>query len=146
MKNLISMRDFVLNIYKTKSPESGFYPIIRYAEFLSLKLEIWMFVPCKLVDGVWVVLKKTIIEKYQFGENEIGSYEIPSLEYEQAKERCLFEGFEFVKELKNEINSDIKYYRFLWNGNYFNLTFGKIIEDLVKYNLQLTQTALKQID
>jgi len=132
MKNLISMTDFLPN-----NP---------YSKFLKQPLELWMFIPCELVDGVWVVLKKTIIEKYQFGENEIGSYEIHSLEYEQAKERCLFEGFEFVKELKNEINSDIKYYRFLWNGNYFNLTFGKTIEDLVKYNLQLTQTALKQLE
>jgi len=130
MKNLIGMTDFVLDQEKIVD-NSGDYRIFKkafnlcekYAKFLKQPLELWMFVPC---DEDGNVLKKTIIEKYQFGENEIGSYEIPSLEYEQAKERCLFvwqKGFDY--KVICEMFKDL--------------------EDIILFEFELTETAQKQI-
>jgi len=94
-------------------------------DFGKQPLEPWQFVPCKLVDGVWAVLE----EKKPFQDN----YH----EFVEAKERCLFEGFKSYKKefvfLPGIIEID---------GEFCD---GKTIEDLVKYNLQLTQTAQKQI-
>jgi len=96
-------------------------------KFLNQPLELWMFIPCDLIIGKIVIL----IE----GDEH----------YQQAKERCLFEGFELsvCKEAILDNNNTIRMHK----GNTFSLN-GKqvsIIKDLVKYNLTLTQTAQKQI-
>jgi len=93
-------------------------------------LEIWQFVPCKLVDGVWAVLEEP--NKYT------SNLEIND-EYQQAKDRCLFEGFEYDKYgfsvLKNKKGCG-------FDEEYMT---EHTIEDLVKYNLELTKTAQKQL-
>lgn len=141
MKKLISMTDF---IFKTSDNPSklGFkgdlYIIRQYAKFLKQLLELCMFVPCKLVDGVWVVLEEP--KEKDFWESmprrngkrawntHRDLFEIALREYQQAKEKCLFEGYDgSIEQLKDLIN--------------LNLT----IENMVKYNLELTPTAQKQI-
>lgn len=131
MKNLIGMVDFVLNQGETSTfdadqgdwyfkEQSKLDKIRSYANFLKQPLELWMFVPCKLVDGVWVVLE----EKKPFQDNYF--------EFQQAKERCLFEGF------------GVRNGNWLSNGNIDideEFCQGLSIESLVKYNLELTQKA-----
>jgi len=150
MKNLISMVAFILQ-------DNGIHQVVSYAKFLFQKLELWMFVPCKLVDGVWVVLEEPkeipCAECLDHHSLTCDFCKEELKEYQQAKERCLFEGFEYKKELKNSggnythflENKDIQIY-IQWGG--FHL-FGKYdlktIEDLVKYNIELTPTAQKQI-
>jgi len=159
MKNLISMTDFVLEQYSKKIigyDEFCTY-VVNYANFLKQLLELWMFVPCKLVDGVWVVLEEPNILDYQI-EDSYGrilwknsrcekELNLSIKEYQQAKERCLFKGFWIsAKDDKHRI------YIVRNNPNSWNIKFGfkdngdlLTIEDLVKYNPTLTKTAQKQI-
>jgi len=147
--NLIKMTDFVLELGK-KTRETGlinlnvcFIKTEGYAIFLKQPLELWMFVPCDKDGNVLVE------PDYKSNETEL---ENEWLEYQQAKERCLFEGFEIKERSCNEAK-----FKYVENGllavYYFNTTLNKFmpntdyktIEDLVKYNLQLTKTAIKQL-
>ena len=100
-----------------------------------------MFVPCKIVDGVWVVLE----EPFNDGQND-NYYSSVLQEYQEAKDRCIFEGFE-CKSDEAITNYDGCIIRLHDQKNYFSL-FGKqifTIECLVKSNLQLTKTAVNKI-
>ena len=117
MKNLIGMVDFVLNQGETSSfdtdqgdwyfkEQSKLDKIRSYANFLKQPLELWMFVPCKLVDGVWVVLE----EKKPFQDNYF--------EYQQAKDICVFEkNLLSLIEIKNLISKE-KTIEYLINYHY----------------------------
>jgi len=152
MKKLISMTDFVLeqelelrNYFEYDNREA-LVKIFNYAHFLKQPLELWMFVPCKLVDGVWVVLDA---EPCSLGMCAKGNpfYDVyleSKKEYQQAKERCLFDGFEY-KHIKTTYDN----YYIINNKNITWLSWNnlKTIESLLNYNqdLQLTQTAIKQL-
>ena len=133
MKNLIGMTDFVLEQYKNNYHANTPTRILNYANFLKQPLELWMFVPCKLVDGVWVVLEEPEKYKnwinYEYSGTDIGfDDEKLCREYQQAKEKCLFEGFEgTILQLYNLIKLRLN------------------IEDLVCKKPLLTPTAQKQI-
>ena len=121
MKKLIGMVDFVLEQKELKIMRlAKLHRIENYANFLKQQLAIWQFVPCELVDGVWVVLEEANSARigYVLGGWDF-KYDMEK--YQQAKERCLFDG----------IRVD------LYSHN--------IIEDLVKYKPLLTATAQKQI-
>jgi len=150
MKNLISMTDFVLEQEREfDRARAGFNEftnnVCNYAKFLKQPLELWMFVPCKLVDGVWVVLAHPNFIK---GKRNALFFNNKMDEYQQAKERCLFEGFEFNFKTSHIIcfSNKVHNIRFYKNG-WLTIDAKDIetIEDLIKYNLQLTQTAQKQI-
>jgi len=155
MKNLIGMVAFVLERNKAEeSCREDFVKCVRYANFLKQPLTLGMFVPAKLVDGVWVVLEepKCYGKKYteDIAEEELILHE----EFVQAKERCLFDGFEVVEtpHYNTEMPKSICIYEFLhvfwWHKNQDKWELSKeisTIEDLVKYNLELTPTAQKQI-
>lgn len=103
-------------------------------------LELWQFVPCD-EDGNVLEEPEPIhtygLEPcdYEYDDNEI-------LKYQQAEERCLFEGFTFKEETKDT-------YFLLKEGIYtFALTKlrPRLIESLVGMDkLTLTQTAIKQL-
>jgi len=100
-------------------------------EFGKQPLSIEMFVPCKFVDGVWVVLEEPF--KLHNGEKVDDSYPEEVLEYLQAKNNCLFEIYSFEGEAEN-----------FWYFGIDELTLigaekNGTIEDLVKYNLTLTK-------
>lgn len=135
---LMSMTDFVLWLTENDSDDltSGdrtnmlnnlfIKRIISYAYFLKQKLELWMFVPCKFVEGAWVVLKKPDADNYKM----VTEYELK--EYQEAKDRVLFEGgFDF----KNERNF---YY---WR---MDNELGSV-ETMIGLEFTLTPTAQKQI-
>lgn len=109
-------------------------------------LELWQFIPCKLVDGVWVVLEEAIKSELwntttQDGETQslLIEYEYSKTQYQQAKEKCLFEGFE-AKKLKD-------FYLVFFNDSEIWVSWNdlKTIEDLVKHEPLLTKTAIKQL-
>ncbi len=165
MNKLIPMTDFVIEQtellvkgcdgYKPTAYSNYINTTTRYAKFLKQKLELWMFIPCKLVDGVWVVLKEP--DYYKNWEKafhpkpatlKLKAY----MEYQEAKECCLFEGFE-IKDLKLDsgnkcVSKDDILHVFWQNAISKEFTLSKgisKIEDLVKYKLELTPTAIKQI-
>jgi hypothetical protein len=137
MKNLISMTDFVLKQIKSKS-NYKIEKIDNYANFLKQPLELWMFIPCDLIQGKIVIL------------NEENNH------YQQAKERCLFEGFELKTYNTDEydnIESVVKYNHCYVGIKYKNensirlndISKQETIEHLIPNELILTETALKQI-
>ena len=135
MKKLIKMTDYL--------------PDNPYSKFLKQTPQLWMFVPCKLVDGVWVVLEEPKLSKDFWDKGEVSKeWE----QYQQAKERCYFEGFEVKERNCNEAK-----FKYIENGLiavfYYNKTTNsfeenadfKTLEDLIPYNLTLTATAQKEI-
>lgn len=128
--------------------EEAYDAISGNANFLIQPLTLGMFVPAKLVDGVWVVLEEPKCECKTEYDRE-GCYE-KCYEFVNAKNRVLFEGFELVY-----FNNSTQYY--ISNGqvqigeyrikiNKFHWCSGiENIESLVKFNLELTPTAQKQI-
>ena len=125
MKKLISMVDFCLEQRKTHTGDFEDYCdlICRYAKFLKQPLTIWMFVPCDLHGNVQEE-KKPFQDKYY--------------EYQEAKERCLFKGFEMDNSFVTHKSRNSFFYP-------ISCLHEQTIEDLVKYNLELTTTAQKEI-
>lgn len=143
MRKLISNTAFGNSLRYRNVPDYEYrYLRDEYDSFLLQKLEIWMFVPCKLVDGVWVVLEEPkeyqdyLLPNEQYGkiprihDNRWHQY---CKEYHEAKERCIFEGFEIGDPFKE----------YIMHGSDFGLAISdfnkETIEDLVKYNLTLTK-------
>jgi len=140
MEKLISMVDFVKgqnnkNEGLFKDDEAfnvlfNIYKVIHnYAKFLSEPLQLWMFVPC--LDNIPLSEDGTDREGYVLDD-------IMFKQYQQAKERCYFEGFEICNRLESV--------KCVVNGNFHfsyenSIKNKETIEDLVKYNLTLTQTA-----
>ena len=95
--------------------------------FLKQPITVGMFIPTDLEGN--------ILEIPQYNSNE-QELEKLHLKYQQAKERVIFEGFELDKRggAKDE-------------NNYIDEEFcdGKTIEDLVEFNLTLTEYGSKQI-
>lgn len=138
---LISMTDFVLeqkDKFENKTPITIqetrlFYPrIFGYAEFLKQSLKLEMFVPCYFRDGIAIPYTNETI---------ISSIELFN-EYEQAKEKVLFEGFTFKEETKDT-------YFLLEEGIYTHALTKfrpRTIESLIGMdNLTLTPNAIKQL-
>ena len=125
MKKLISMVDFCLEQRKTHTGDFEDYCdlICRYAKFLKQPLTIGMFVPCDLHGNV-LEEKKPFQDKYY--------------EYQEARERCLFKGFEMDNSFVTHKSHNSFFYP-------ISCLHEQTIEDLVKYNLELTTTAQKEI-
>jgi len=155
MEKLISMTDFVLEQMKnTETLKDNFVKTAAYAKFLKQTLELWMFVPC---DEDGNVIKEPTA-RYKSNEARWGtSIETDEWkEYQQAKERCLFECFEFTESQKfstvNKIKNSVHWYTkdrlYLTTKkedgyhSYFQLF---TVEDLIQCEIQLTTTAQKQL-
>jgi hypothetical protein len=122
-----------------------------FVKFLKQNLELWMFVPCKLVEGVWVVLeepKENDLSGSFFDMQTGFHYE---KEYQEAKNRCVFTGFEVTIYNVNENSTvdiiGINKLRLFWKDKkeWYKSALNSTIEDLVKYNLELTPTAQQQL-
>jgi hypothetical protein len=132
---LISMTDFVLKQDKFLdiTNKQKLILIINYGQFLKQPLELWMFVPCDENDN-------SMIEP-----NENMAHLGYEKQYQQAKERCLFEGFEKSLDYIQNSNKCFVVVAFKISiGLGFKNGMHQTIEDLTKYNLQLTQTAIKK--
>lgn len=137
---LISMTDFVFKIGNNNKHESyndDLAKIYNYATFLRQPLELGMFVPC---DEKGSVLDEPT-EKDEFRYcNGIEYYPHKKKEYlqkyQQAKERCLFKGNFNICSKRNLIRFNNIMQPLECLGN---------IESLIKYNLQITKTAIHQL-
>jgi len=146
MTTLKSMTDYVLEQSESikNAPEAfdKYVNIVNYAKFLSMNLEIKMFVP---VDENGNLLEEP--EYYELWKN-YGSYTqkgesiVPEcVKYHKALLEVIFEGFEY-KEAKQESHySLIRFPDRNITPLYPKLWKGMTIEDLVKYNLTLTEQA-----
>lgn len=151
---LQSMVDFVLDCHEKCISTNG--RTYNYAKFLKRPLEIWMFVPC---DENGNVLQEPKAEDYfnvnieakKFTKEDsegLNKHYSALMFYEKAKERVLFEGFELIeisknlRIIKNE-KLDCQVFANQHENHYYKCLGFKTIEDLVRYNLTLTNNALK---
>lgn len=128
---LISMTDFVLEQNKNLqwTDNDNLQTIINYAEFLKQPLELWMVVPC---DENGNILEDPDI--YGEESEELDNYR---KEFQQAKERCLFEGF-YVKDGIVFTPGNIVMVQ-------KSLLEKITVENILGYGYKLTQTAIKQL-
>jgi len=137
---LISTTDFVLEKSKSINHPRTINVIIDYANFLKQPLELWMFVPC---DKGGNVLEEPKGYNYFMQDDENGCYEgddeSKCREYQQAKERCLFDGWNPIAKIDITIciENELKHRLFFPNC--------MDIENIVYTNTQLTKTAEKLI-
>ena len=123
------MTSFVLqqaNYTDVSNISEKYATIWNYANFLKQPLKLEMFVPC---DDEGNVLDPSDA----FRSCEKGFV------YSTAKERVLFTGFNCNEDLSKLIHNDLN---LVINVNF--LAF-KNMEELAKYKLELTPTAIKQI-
>lgn len=139
------MTDFVLNEQNVWGGNENKYleiglSVIRYTNFLKQPLKLEMFVPC---DEGGNVVSDIITDDNYFGIHI----------YEKAKEKVLFEGFEIHilldDDTKRLTSSNANFNPAWYNkekGWYLSSGVGKmLVEDLIQYNLELTESALNQI-
>ena len=124
---------------KLKNVSDSEYRRLRdnYDDFLEQPLKLEMFVPC---DEEGNFLEEPIFHEPN-NENEIGNYQILIDEYQEAKQKIIFEWFEYDKE-----NDWVTYNEF---ARFFvsELQNGKV-EDLfklIKDEITLTETSKKEI-
>jgi len=144
MNKLVPMTDFVIEqMYIDNFDEDTLKIIYNYAKFLKQKIELWMFFPCKLVEGIWVLLEEPKENDLcgSFLDMQTGFHD--EKEYQEAKERCLFEGFKIIDKGNFyfiEKKDSLLWYRLLKKNS------KATIEDLLKFsNVELTPTARIQI-
>ena len=118
--------------------------IENYAKFLKQPLKLEMFVPC---DEDGNVLGEPEIYSQWVRENfndELENEERINQckDYHQAKEKVLFEGFE---EMKNAAVRDCVWIKDTETKFHIDTKYGTTVEQLIKSNLKLTQTALNAI-
>jgi len=124
------MTDYVLDEGTQNNTDSQFADkVMAYAHFLKQPLELGFFVPC--------------VDNEPFNCSKHGNSE----QFEQAKDRVLFSGFE-VQNTKDwiEFNGGIRVYIPTKDiGSMFSIVFKNnkkwpnIIEDLVSYDLELAK-------
>lgn len=133
---LISMTDFVLEEGNPSNTDSQFADkVMAYANFLRQRLKLWMFVPCKLVDSIWVVLE---IPKGGMSEQDDRFHK----EYQQAKNHCLFKEFEVVEmsgglRIIRDPKADCQIFSSYNHEPFYKSNQFETVEDLVKYDLEL---------
>lgn len=135
---LQKMTDFVLEQYKIKQSPYNFWKNIgKYAEFLKQPLTLVMFVPCdkqgNILHKVPCEIRDRICEGCDCEDN-----------YEIAKKRVLFEGFEFTHFIDGHLIGYVKHNR---TGEVYPFPNHREIkiEDLVDLEIEMTESALKEI-
>lgn len=124
---LISMTDFVSKYIETGCAVEQIKRMHRYKDFLLQPLKLEMFIPCDEEGNLMSMEKAVKDEDY-------------ALNYCTAQEKVLFEGFE-VCTCNSELSVRKKNRLPLMKSEMENMT----VEDLVKGNLILTPSAIKQI-
>ena len=154
---LKSMTDFVLeqnNIeFKNKGrwDEARWQNSLRYANFLKQPLTLSMFVPCG--DDGQVLEEPSNYKEWNKKECEWWDNYTECLGYQQAKERCLFDVFEMIKDSTNKTVTMVwetkEHQKLPKDRKVIGFGFSKrnqgTIENYIHYNLTLTQTAINQI-
>lgn len=142
---LISMTDFVLEqteLLYEKNQSKLIHNIVYYAQFLKQPLKLEMFVPC---DDEGNVLKRPNETDIEWFNNQIyGDFSqryTAIFNYQQAKEKVLFEGFSYNSE-------DATIERVEKDGGIWSIDIDNLvkytIEDMIQCELKLTQISTKQ--
>ena len=130
----------------------------NFDNFLEQPLKLEMFVPC---DNDEEILKPQYIAGKEVIYNELVEEFIMDKvkEYNDAKEKVLFEGFNLNQKDFSKLESIFCLTKECFQITFFTKEKGcfmdnlktnktyeiKTIEDLIQYNLQLTENAVKQI-
>lgn len=123
MKKLIEIIDYIIEQHEQCiSSTSRTY---NYAIFLKQPLELWMFVPCDEDGNVL-----DVVPCYADGIEKVN-------EYKKAKERCLFKGFKMYKGNPYNYNKARAF-----TQDYIDEKW--IIEKIIHWDLELTESAIKQ--
>ena len=123
MKKLIEIIDYIIEQHEQCiSSTSRTY---NYAIFLKQPLELWMFVPCD-EDG-------NVLDVVPYYADDVEKVN----EYKKAKERCLFKGFEMYKGNPYNYNKARAF-----TQDYIDEKW--IIEKIIHWDLELTESAIKQ--
>lgn len=152
---LQSLREFVLEQIAEDilldGPGSVLARVENYAQFLSQPLQLSMFVPCDLEGNV---LSDPNDKNCGGCETACDDCELKHNAWNEVRELVLFEGFEwntaeFCDERMLELENESKVY-LLYDCEDKNFqdsedNYIKTIEDLIKYNLTLTPSAITKI-
>lgn len=130
---------------------------VNYAQFLKQPLNLGMFVPCDMEGNILEQPKTEYdpISLWNSGEVDEKYNDLIS-EYEQAKERVLFEGFEIVyvdpeefENIEKVVVNDNCYVGIKYcDENEIRLndvSQKSTIEDLITHDITLTKSAQKQL-
>lgn len=148
IKTLTSAEDFVLHHCMPQTQEEAesesilaenFYRTVpNYAQLLKRKPELWMFVQC---DDKGMPMDEN-------ASNKTHGLEYVK-QYHTAKQRCLFDGFEVVKtvgEFTELMHKEAGLFVFDSVSNVLSRQgIADTISDLIRYQLPLTESALKLI-
>jgi len=132
---LISMTDYVVNTLDGKVLYLHLEKVLNYAKFLKQRLKLSMFVPCDLDSNI-------LEEPYTLFTNDSDEFDEYTIEYCKAKELILFKGFEYDKSAGGIKKGKI--YDRVWISEIDLIEMT--IEDLLKYDLELTPAAKKQFN
>lgn len=152
MKTLVSMTDFVISQIKTNSTVNDSFKkyladVRNYALFLKQNLTLGMFVPVD-EDGNILFSKPNYYACFLHGSYvnhpQLINYE-NCIRYKKAEENILFKDC-IVKKIEKSHKFDIDYYVVYFNSQQLWISWTeRTIEDLIKNNLELTESAIKQI-
>ncbi len=122
--------------------------ILRYVTFLLRGLELGMFIPCDL-DGN--VLEKPIkhVGVKSMELKSIRVYEALRMQYQEALDRVLFEGFRIKETRKGEFLLDKDSVCIMYlntEKDKWETILFKTIEDLTELGLTLTKSAKKELN
>ena len=141
------MTDFVLqqnldraNILSHHNVISKFKNINRYATFLKQPLELWMFVPCD-EDGNVLEEPESLKGYYETDKEGMETERKLREQYQKAKERCMFEGFETFT-IEEIIIQLCEYHH---EGDLKDFSIEDLYNCWFDSEIKLTQTAIKQI-
>jgi len=144
MKNLISNTEFG-DYLEGLGVSNSCYRMLRknFDLFLKQLLEIWMFVPC---DENGVIFEEP--ERVHFSTDF--DYKAELSVYQEAKGRCLFNGFELIEMSNNlrviiEPTESCQVFASIYGEPFYKCKQFETIEDLLEYDIELTLTTLKQI-
>lgn len=148
MKTLIPLNQYIVKLWNTyliydqKEAEKFACSAYEYTNFLDQPLKLWMFIPC---DKEGNPIENPKDSNRDFFKDTAYKYELR--QYQEAKDKVLFEGFETTGVCENYVIIESKEYVFTWSlfrGEFMTIK-GDRVNDLIKYNLKLTQTAQTQI-
>jgi len=154
------MTDYVLQFENLEPELPDYLSCIKYANFLREELNIGMFVPAKKVNGIWIVLEEPLQQSKKYKITNIKDKEdfdskkwtADFVEYQEAKENVLFEGFEIVdlSDGVKRLTSPCGSYNLFWyseeKGWYYSRGVeGQKIESLVNEKICLTQSAKQKL-
>lgn len=140
---LISMVDYVFYAngwYESKlriGGEKANELILIYANFLKQPLELGMFISCD-EDGNILELPKEHLENRSLYYKEFD-------QYQEAKERVLFDGFQ-ISDIFDNNNIGIQSCSLSFSTKNFKAKFeNKTIEELIHYDITLTESAINNL-